>query len=101
MFGRLKAIILWGFARNTWQYDILCLLILSFIFLTPKQWFENKDMTHRPLLLSVETGRSEYSREEVELRVRAITQDGKTEVLDFRPQRDGNGKIVAYEVDIR
>jgi hypothetical protein len=101
MFGRLKAIILWGFARNTWQYDILCLLILCFIFLTPKHWFENKDMTHRPLLLSVETERREYTRQDIELRVRAITADSKTEVLDFRPQRDGNGKVVAYEVDIR
>ncbi|MEO6390242.1 MAG: hypothetical protein ABIP75_00240 [Pyrinomonadaceae bacterium] len=101
MFGNLKAIILWGYARNTWQYDVLVVFILAFIFLTPKQWFENKDMTHRPLLLTTEAGRPEYTRQEIELRVRAITENSKTEVLGYRLHRDKEGKVVAYEVDIR
>lgn len=101
MFGRLKAIVLWGFARNTWQYDVLCLLILSFIFLTPKHWFENKDMTHRQVVLTVEPGRNEYSRQEIELKVQSTAKQNRLEVLDIRPQRDANGRVVAYEVDIR
>ena len=39
----MKKIILWEYKRGTWQYDIFCLLIIAFIFLTPKTWFENKE----------------------------------------------------------
>ncbi|RPI26345.1 MAG: hypothetical protein EHM61_12040 [Acidobacteria bacterium] len=38
----LKAIgrvIFWTYARGTWQYDLLCALILVFIFLTPRDFF--------------------------------------------------------------
>ncbi|NNE98124.1 MAG: hypothetical protein HKN25_03800 [Pyrinomonadaceae bacterium] len=35
-------IILWNYERGTWQYDIFCLLIIAFIFLTPKAWFDSK-----------------------------------------------------------
>jgi hypothetical protein len=101
MISGLRSVILWGYARNTWQYDVLVLLILAFIFLTPKQWFENKDMSHRPVLISAEAGRPEYTRSEIELRIRTMTGNDRTEVLEYRPRRDPSGKIVAYEVDIR
>jgi hypothetical protein len=29
----------WTFQRGTWQYDILCAIILAFIFLTPNSVF--------------------------------------------------------------
>jgi hypothetical protein len=35
----MKNIINWSYERGTWQYDVLCLLIIAFIFLTPKTWF--------------------------------------------------------------
>jgi hypothetical protein len=35
----MKGIINWNYERGTWQYDVLCLLIIAFIFLTPKAWF--------------------------------------------------------------
>jgi len=42
LLAALKSIALWSYERGTWQYDVLCLLILAFIFLTPSGWF------HRP-----------------------------------------------------
>jgi hypothetical protein len=38
-----KSIILWKYERASWQWDVLCLLILAFIFLTPKTWFDRRD----------------------------------------------------------
>ena len=32
-------VLFWRYRRGSWQYDILCALILAFIFLTPKEVF--------------------------------------------------------------
>jgi hypothetical protein len=39
----LKDIILWKYERASWQWDLLCFLIILFIFLTPKTWFDRKE----------------------------------------------------------
>jgi len=35
----VKNIINWSYERASWQWDLLCVLIMCFIFLTPKAWF--------------------------------------------------------------
>ena len=37
----MKNVINWNYERASWQWDVLCLVILAFIFLTPKEWFES------------------------------------------------------------
>lgn len=36
----LGRVLFWRYRRGSWQYDILCALILAFIFLTPKEVFQ-------------------------------------------------------------
>ena len=38
----LKRAIFWSYERGSWQYDIICVLILAFIFLTPAGWFHDR-----------------------------------------------------------
>ena len=38
----MKNVINWNYERASWQWDVLCILIMAFIFLTPKEWFNNK-----------------------------------------------------------
>jgi hypothetical protein len=107
----VKRLFLWTYARNTWQYDVLCALILAFIFLTPKSWFDNGELRSNqehqsPLASTVlvalpENGDTELSAAEVERRVRVITNRPEIQVANIRKRLDGQGKIVAYEVDIR
>ncbi len=40
---KFRRFILWDYLRGTWQYDIFCLLIIAFIFLTPKAWFDKHE----------------------------------------------------------
>ena len=35
----LKKTLFWSYERGTWQYDLLCVLILAFIFFTPNVLF--------------------------------------------------------------
>jgi len=40
IFSTLKKILFWCYERGTWQYDLMCVLILAFIFLMPN-WIFN------------------------------------------------------------
>jgi hypothetical protein len=108
-FRTLKSIFFWSYARNTWQYDVLCVLILAFIFLTPKSWFETSELRNAPahqsrfaqsLVVVLESPTGQLDRGEIERRVRAL-RGPQTEVLKVREQLAENGKTVTYEVDIR
>jgi len=37
----MKRHLLWTFDRGSFQWDILCLLILAFLFLIPRHWFQD------------------------------------------------------------
>ena len=39
----LKNIALWSYERGSWQYDLLCLLIVATIFLVPSRFFGDRD----------------------------------------------------------
>jgi hypothetical protein len=117
IFRTIKKLFFWGYARNTWQYDVLCALILAFIFLTPQSWFdEGSGLKSRPsgepaegavhqrpvaskLVFAVTDNFP--AQTELERRVRAVTGRADTKVINVEPRRDASGKIVAYEVDIR
>jgi len=38
----IKNAVFWSYERGSWQYDIICVLILAFIFLTPSGWFHDR-----------------------------------------------------------
>ncbi|MDT4955509.1 MAG: hypothetical protein QOJ02_3647 [Acidobacteriota bacterium] len=120
IFRTIKKLFFWGYARNTWQYDVLCALILAFIFLTPQSWFSSgsgmknwsngepagvaghQNPVASKIILPVGGNfPARMAQNEIENRVRALTGRTDTEVINVEPRLDASGKIVAYEVDIR
>ena len=111
VFGAIKRLFLWTYARNTWQYDVLCALILAFIFLTPKSWFQSGELRstqeHQSpvastfLLVAPNDSGGEMETSEIEQRVRTVANRPEIRVTNVRKRLDAQGKIVAYEVDIR
>jgi hypothetical protein len=111
VFQLVKKFFLWTYARNTWQYDVFCALILAFIFLTPKSWFDNGEPRPRRehqtqvasevLLVLTDNGGAELEAVEIERRVRELTNRPEIRVTNIRKRLDAAGKIIAYEVDIR
>ncbi|HET6862853.1 MAG TPA: hypothetical protein VFH91_07385 [Pyrinomonadaceae bacterium] len=105
----LKKIFFWNYARNTWQWDILCVVILVFIFLTPKSWFSGGerpvDVEHpsriATLVLSPEVIENEEDKTKIEQRVRLVTGRSEAQVLAVRKMVGSDGKTLSYEVDIR
>ena len=106
----LKKLFFWNYARNTWQWDGLCVVILIFIFLTPKSWFENGERrrssahqspTVSTVLVGSELVENVQDRGQVEQVVRTFTGRQDIQVLSVRPVVDKDGKTRGYEVDIR
>lgn len=96
-----KKFILWEYSRETSVYVIFCLMIVAFIFLTPKEWFERRDR------LATQTSRlivqaSDFSPEKniLQQRVRDISGNPEAVVVDWREKKNNRGETV-YEVDIR
>jgi hypothetical protein len=110
LFTTLKKILFWNYARNTWQWDLLCVVILIFIFLTPQKWFFNgeraQSMVHQSpvaatLILSPEVLGNEEDKGQIEQRVKALTGRTQVEVLAVRRILDPEGRTRSFEVDIR
>jgi len=106
----LKKMLFWNYPRNTWQWDVLCVLILIFIFLTPKGWFgtgephpseKHQTPTVSTLLVSAEPVGNEEDKAHLENRVRAMTGRSDTQVIQVRKRIGQDGRILGYEVDIR
>jgi hypothetical protein len=106
----LKKLFFWNYARNTWQWDVLCVVILIFIFLTPKSWFENSERRRSSahqnsavttVFVGPELVDNAQDRGQVEQLVRTFTGRQDVQVLNVRPVIDKDGKTRGYEVDIR
>lgn len=46
VWARVKLIavrsVFWSYERGSWQYDVICAVILAFIFITPSSWFHDR-----------------------------------------------------------
>jgi hypothetical protein len=75
--------IFWAYERGTWQYDLIVLAILAFIFLSPRSWFNDRptlqltDLRHQQGI--VEMGRVNKS-------VRYLVDARLVESLDQKPE---------------
>ncbi len=97
-----KKIVFWNYQRTSWQWDVLCVLILVFIFLTPKSWFQNSEFRpQRTVIISAELVGTQADRGTIERRARELTGRPEGQVKEPREIRDSAGKLIGYEVDIR
>jgi len=106
----IKKSFLWTYARNTWQWDVLCVLILAFIFLSPKSWFANGE--RRPpeehqssalttVIIGPELVGDTEDKAQIEQKVRVFTGRADAQVVGAPRRHDQAGKTLWYEVDIR
>ena len=98
----VRKIVFWTYPRTSWQWDVLCLLILVFIFLTPKGWFETHQLRkQRTVVISADVVGSQADRAGIERRAKEVAVRPEGRVIAVRDLVDANGKLIAYEVDIR
>lgn len=99
--GRLKRIILWDYSRETSVYVIFCLLIVAFIFLTPKSWFESRErLTSSATRIILKSSDFPGGRSEIEGKIREFTGNPNVTIADFRETTTSNGEKI-FVVDVR
>lgn len=109
----------WTYERGTWQYDIMCAVIVIFILLTPRTWFHDRPFQAQPatsdvvLLLQDRTQKiyqlraaliDATSNESLEVGVQRVLRrfTGKPlEVTRIEPAVDSDGQVVSYAVWVR
>jgi hypothetical protein len=101
-----KKVAFWTYPRTSWQWDVLCVLILVFIFLTPKSWFENSayqrnHMGQATTVVNTDVVGTQLDRSAIEVRARQKTGRPGAQVTVLRELHDESGKLIGYEVDIR
>ncbi|HEY0657991.1 MAG TPA: hypothetical protein VGD05_05940 [Pyrinomonadaceae bacterium] len=97
----MKDIILWKYERASWQWDILCLLILVFIFATPKTWFDKREkLATQTSRLIVKAQDFSLEKSEMERRVKELSGNDNAEILGMREKKNDRGETF-YEIDIR
>ena len=122
MLGKLASAVhrglFWTYERGTWQYDIMVILILAFIFLTPRSWFRDRPVSPVPsaavVLLLNDSAQKVYQlhsslvKPEADGSVAASAQrileahTGKSvEVIRVEPALDSRGQVVSYAVWVR
>jgi len=106
----LKKIFFWNYPRNTWQWDLLCVVILIFIFLTPKSCFDNGErpraIPHQSpvitkVVLTPEVVANEGDKSHIEQQVRTLTGRADAKVMAVRKLVSNDGRLLGFEVDIQ
>jgi len=100
----LRKIVFWNYPRTSWQWDVLCVLCLVFIFLTPKSWFASSPPTLTTLttvIWATDLVDSQVDTPEITRRARERVNRPEGQVLRIYLRKDDSGKVIAYEVDIR
>lgn len=49
ILSTLKKILFWSYERGSLQYDLMCVLILAFIFLSPNRFFQSRVAAAQPI----------------------------------------------------
>jgi len=95
----MKRFLLWSFERGSKQYDVICIVILAFIFLTPRDIFhDGPRITER----RDGNGHAYYLVEEVteQAAVERLKSTRGTDlsISKVEPVYDTTGTLIAYSI---
>ena len=123
----LNSTFFWSYERGAWQYDVAVVVILIFVLLTPRRWFQDQPQVGIPtapervqLILYSDGGHRQQYR--VDARVLAPPEqtpalqndlhqalqralpdlrNGRFSISNIEAVRDEKGTVIAYTVEIR
>ena len=113
----MKKHLLWTFDRGSFQWDVMCLIILAFLFLIPRHFFQDvpefmkvsaTESVHKTVDKNgntIFTVKLDEPRFLDTYEVRVATQgmlehvlEKPVRVLNMQPIRDWTGRVIAYAI---
>ena len=117
LWGVLRPIVFWSYRRGSWQYDLIVVGILAFIFLTPRDLF--RDQPRPPSVQQIadlSDGKGtvvfwvepsvvdDTPAKELTEKLRRLLrqrQDKNLRIIDTQPTTDAEGEVRGYLVYAR
>src|SRR5260370_7878208 len=101
-----KRVFFWTYPRTSWQWDVLCVLILVFIFLTPKSWFENtafqrSHAAQTTIIISADVIGAQLDKDEIARRTKQLSVRPNAPVMSLPDRRTPTATFIASNVTIR
>jgi len=93
----IKRVIFWDFPRASWQYDVIVIAILAFIFLTPREIFRDQPKAQSIVLLPNETPGVEVFYLEPKLLIDSTESERFQKATQMLERRDGK-KLQLYRL---
>ena len=97
MTSVLKRIIFWDFPRASWQYDVIVVLILAFIFLTPREVFRDQPKAQSIVLLPNDSAGTEVFYLEPKLLLEISEGERFQKAAQMLQKKDGK-KLALYRL---
>lgn len=97
MTSVLKRVLFWDFPRASWQYDVIVVAILAFIFLTPRELFRDQPRAQSIVLLPNDTPGVEVFYLEPKLLEETTESERFQKASQLLEQRDGK-KLHLYRL---
>src|SRR5262245_18264077 len=76
----IKNVLLWSYARGTWQYDALCLGIVLAVFLVPSKYFGDRDRAREASEIKLHASKAVETRLEADVVYEFLKGQNKTEL---------------------
>jgi hypothetical protein len=114
----------WSYERGTWQYDLAVVFILVFVLATPRSWFQDQPQVGLPTAPGqVKLVKDDGSQQIYRVDARGLAPPEQTPALEndlhnalqksrpdlrygrfkiakIEPERDAQGTVIAYQVEI-
>jgi hypothetical protein len=100
IFTILRKIWYWSYERGSWQYDVMCVAILGFIFLIPARLFDDPEASPRWQGTLKETVVPAENVRDSSLEALSAAVGG-AEVFRVQVVRTDDGRVKSYRVWIR
>ena len=88
IFGGIKNVFLWSYERGTWQYDVLCLLIIGAIFLVPGKFFGDRDRAAVKAVTIEQANEGRISASKADERIIKVSANDLRDFLDRQNKSD-------------